>query len=282
MIITLFLLLIFISRPCLAYFGGEVKEQDLDLNQNLASEIQNAFLYSKEEVAAINGHKEMLKDAQNISSDTGSNRFNFMTSKPKYEVDLNKKTKEKIAYNSYINGQYEVAIKIYTQLVEEYPFDNYPKYCLALAYQKLKQYKSAKKIYFDLLKRGASNKEDVVSNLVSILSEESPKEALYLLTKLSSQNPSSGYFLAQKALILAKIGNHELAIQNMKEATQKEPNRVDYKFNLAVIYDQHEKFREALESYYEVVKSYNEDSRWGEDIPINQVISRIDEVKTFI
>ena len=105
---------------------------------------------------------------------------------------------------------------------------------------------------------------------------------LFLLTKLSRQNPESGYFLAQKALVLERIGNHELAIKSMREATLKEPQRIDYKFNLAVIYDRSEKFSEALESYYEVMKSYQNDSSLAKNIPIDQVRLRIDEVRTFI
>ncbi len=266
-----------------AYQEDGIKERNINFNQNIAAQIQDAFLYSNNEVNALRENDNMLKGAKNIKRNKGqANKYNFRMSKPKYNVDLNTETRKKIAYNAYIDGQYEIAISIYKQLIEDQPFDDYSKYSLALTYQKLKQYKSAKEIYYNLLKKGVSNKEDVVANLVIILSEESPKEALFLLTKLSRQNPESGYFLAQKALVLERIGNHELAIKSMREATLKEPQRIDYKFNLAVIYDRSEKFSEALESYYEVMKSYQNDSSLAKNIPIDQVRLRIDEVRTFI
>lgn len=266
--------------------ASQFKERNLTLDENIAAQIQGSFLYSKKETAIIDNHKNSYPNQDDGDIDKAkSNKYNFVISKEKkkkYNANLSKTTQEKTAYGAYVNGQYEVAIKIYKELITKNPFDNYPKYCLALTYQKLKQYRDAKEIYFKLLTRSPTNKEDIVANLVAILSEESPKDAIYHLTKLANQNPDSGYFLAQKALVLEKIGNHEMAIREMKRATLLEPRRSDYQFNLAVIYDRHEKYEEALEAYYNVLREYKSNENWGYNIPINQVISRIDVVRTFI
>ncbi len=273
--------------PCLAnansFFGGQVQEKDITFDDNVVSEIEKAFLYSEKEKMAIKTNDDIVKNRKNYPGDEDkANKFGFEISTPKYKVDLDKKAQEKLAYNAYINGQYEVAIVLYKKIIADYPLDQDAKYSLAMTYQKLKQYKSAKKIYFDLLKNDANNKEDIVANLVMVLSEESPNEAIFILTKLSRQNPDSGYFLAQKAVILDKMGNNEMAIHTMKEAIMKEPARVDYKFNLAVMYDKCEKFKDALNSYYEVVQGYQTNDSWSRSIPIEQVKSRIQIVKTFI
>ena len=266
-------------------FASQFEERNLTLDENIAAQIQGSFLYSKKETAIIDNYKNYDFDQDISVNENQGNKYNFVISKSKskkYDINLDKKTQEKTAYNAYINGQYEIAIKIYKELIKKNPFDTYPKYCLALTYQKLKQYRDAKEIYFKLLTQNPENKEDIVANLMVILSEESPKDAIYHLTKLANQNPDSGYFLAQKALILEKIGNHKMAIQDMKRATLLEPKRADYQFNLAVIYDRSEKYEEALEAYYNVLKEYKSGEEWGYNIPINQVISRIDVVKTFI
>lgn len=274
------LTIIFLSfaNSAWSFSADDIVQKDLD--SHIINEIEDAFLFNESENKTINKY---INKANNQAKSQDSNpRFGFKTDNSSQEIDIDKKTKERIAYNSYLNGQYEVALKIYKDLVVKYPADNYPKYCLALTYQKLKQYKKAKLIYFELLKDNPKNKEEIVANLVTVLSQESPSRALFLLSKLANQNPNNGYFLAQKSLVLEQLKRLDEAIIAMKEAIAIEPGNIEFQLNLAIIYDQNKNFKEALMQYQRVLKAYNSYSDENGKIPIHQIVARIDIVKNLI
>lgn len=81
----------------------------------------------------------------------------------------------------------------------------YAKYSLAVVYQRLSQFKQAKNIYYELLKGEAENKDEIINNIIVILTEESPREAIYMLTRLTIQNPSRHYLFASMALAYEKF-----------------------------------------------------------------------------
>ncbi len=274
------LTIIFLSfaNSAWSFSTDDIVQKDLD--SNIINEIEDAFLFNESENKTIN--KYINKADYQTKSEDSNPRFGFKTDNSSQKIDINKKTKERIAYNSYINGQYEVALKIYKDLVAKYPADNYPKYCLALTYQKLKQYKKAKLIYFELLKDNPKNKEEIVANLVTVLSQESPSRALFLLSKLANQNPNNGYFLAQKSLVLEQLERFDEAIIAMKEAIAIEPENIEFQLNLAIIYDQNKNFEEALMQYQRVLKSYNSYGDENGKIPVHQIVARIDIVKNLI
>tara|TARA_A100001015_G_scaffold217738_1_gene244650 strand:- start:4209 stop:5030 length:822 start_codon:yes stop_codon:yes gene_type:complete len=267
-----------------AFASDYLVQKDLPNSTDITTQIENAFLFSKKERGAIyhdtmkiRGHKSFVNEP-NDDIDRG---FAIKSFDSMQEVNLNKKAKEKVAYNSFISGQYEIALKMYRDLAIEYNDDYYIQYSLALTYQTLRQFEQAKSIYFKLLKEKIENNQEITANLLHILSEENPSNALLLLTKLSNQNPKSGYFMSQKAVILEKMGNYDEAIVEMKKATMIEPDRADYRLNLAIMHDKNENFIKALENYRLAVKnSYSRDD--NSNIPVEQILSRIEIVKTLI
>lgn len=266
----------FFSCNAWSYNSSKIIEKNLD--SNIINEIEDAFLFTKNERNSIKNNS--IIRSHNPKNDDSEPRFGFQTDGSDEKIDIDKKTKERVAYNSYINGQYEVALKIYKDLVAKYPADNYPKYCLALTYQNLKQFKKAKIIYLKLLQDNPNNKQEIIANLITVLSHENPNRALFLLSKLARQNPENGYFLAQKALVFKQINQIDQAINSLQQAINIEPDNIEFQLNLAILFDQNKDFEKALMQYQRVLKSYK--NQGNNNIPINQIVLRIDAVKNLI
>ena len=77
----------------------------------------------------------------------------------KVKIDKDVREKEKLAYNSVLVGQYEIAIQMYKEILQKEPQNLYAKYSLGVVYQRLAQNKQSKNIYYDLLKGDAENKD---------------------------------------------------------------------------------------------------------------------------
>ena len=110
--------------------------------------------------------------------------------------------------------------------------------------------------------------------------EACPKDAIYLLSRLATQNPESSYILAQSALAYDKVKNYEQAVNILKRAIALQPERVDYKYNLAVIYDKMGNYAKAIESYSEVIKTYDNNSH--QLTSIDQIKKRIESIKSIL
>ena len=65
---------------------------------------------------------------------------------------------------------------------------------------------------YQLLKTNPTNQEEIIGNLLSVLVEESPRDAVYLLSRLTVQNPESAYIFAQAAVAYDRIKNYDQAI----------------------------------------------------------------------
>ncbi len=197
----------------------------------------------------------------------------------KVKIDKDIREKEKLAYNSVLVGQYEIAIEIYKEILQKEPKNLYAKYSLAVVYQRLNQFKQAKNIYYELLRGDAENKDEVINNIIAILIEESPREAIYLLNRLTIQNPQKHFLFASMALAYEKISDYELAIKNYTKALELDYNNVNYRYNLGVLYDQNKEYEKALEMYANVVKN-NDNS--NSEIAIDSVKRRIEKIKQII
>ena len=198
----------------------------------------------------------------------------------KVKIDKDIREKEKLAYNSVLVGQYEIAIEIYKEILQKEPKNLYAKYSLAVVYQRLNQFKQAKNIYYELLRGDAENKDEVINNIIAILIEESPREAIYLLNRLTIQNPQKHFLFASMALAYEKISDYELAIKNYTKALELDYTNVNYRYNLGVLYDQNKEYEKALEMYANVVK--NNDNYSNSEIAIDSVKRRIEKIKQII
>lgn len=192
--------------------------------------------------------------------------------------DKANRTKEKMAYNAIISGHYEVALELYKQIVRSERNNNYAKFGMATSYQKLKQYKQAKKIYYKLLSEDIDNKEEVIANFLEILVEEAPKDAQYVLARLTAQSPNSDYILARSAISHNNLGRKQEAILLLKRAVAINP-KPDYHLNLAIILDGDKQYYEAIKYYKKVINSYVNGNYQNDTVDLASIKNRISFIK---
>lgn len=264
--------------PCKTFAAADVSTGDV------VKEIEKSLLFDKESRAQVDSYqKKTIKRSDiNIAAKGSEEQASSSTSSfDVVAVDLkngnyDEREKEKLAYNSVLIGQYEVAIELYKQVLAVEPDNIYDKFSLAVVYQKIGQFRQAKTLYYELLKANPENQEEIIGNLLAILVEESPRDAVYLLSRLTVQNPSSAYIFAQAALAYDKVKNYDQAINLLQKAIMLDGSNLDYKYNLAVTYDKTAQFEKALESYLDITKDYSEGS---ESVSIDKINQRIESIK---
>lgn len=272
------------------FFNSTLLAQDEYVSTNdIVKQIEKSLIFDKESKQRIDVYKSRQDSkAPDISiesgksdvltineSDINSGMEIVIVDEKKENFDI--KEKERLAYNSAMIGQYEVAIQIFKQIIKDQADNTYAKFSLATVYQKIGQYRQAKNLYHELLKSNYENKEEVLGNLFTILVDESPRDSIYLLSRLSIQNPDSPIILAHSGLAYEKIKNYDKAISYFLKAINLDDSNISYKFNLAIIYDKAGKFEKALEMYSEVVKNYFNTN--NNSIPIEVVKKRIETIK---
>ncbi len=243
-------------------------------------QIQKTLLFSNKD-AAQKKSTERKSSLTIDRSDRSSAKpeINIMVSDPGKNNQNDEK--QKLAYNAASAGQYEVAVELYKQTIKSDPKNNYAKFALASCYHMLGQYKQAKTIYYQLLKDEwpEETRSELIGNLISVIVEESPNDAVYLLAKLSNENPESAYILAGAAMAYDKINKSDQAILLLKRAINIAPKEVKYKLNLAIIYDKIGDYQNALNYYQDVLKNYVSSEDLDNSIPIIQVKQRIEFIK---
>lgn len=284
----------FFTRSIFVFLGitlilqGEAIAKEASTTE-VIKEIERTLLFDKESRKKINVYKKdhSIKKSDYVikaggidsSGDEASDEersIEIVVVDPKSSsFDLRKK--EKLAYNAALIGQYEVAIELYKQVLQKEPQNEYSTFSLAVVYQKFGQLNKAKTLYRDLLKKGVKNEDEIIGNLLAILIEQTPKDASYLLRRLSVQSPKSSYILAQAAVVYDKMKKFEDAITLLERAIYLDPNNIGYKYNLAIAYDKAEKYDLALSKYIDVVDSFSD----GDDrfIALDQVKERIKAIR---
>jgi tetratricopeptide (TPR) repeat protein len=250
---------------------------------DVVKEIEKTLLYSKssrEQIDFYQQQKAKRKSDIAISSEgskksPNSNQISIVVNDSKAS-NITLREKEQLAYNSVLIGQYEVAIELYKQVLSKEPNNNYAKFALATVYQKIGQFRQAKSIYYQMLKSGADNQEEVIGNLLDILIEDSPQDATYLLSRLAVQNPDSADILAYASMAYDKVKNYDQAILMLQRAIVLDSDNLSYRYNLAVIYDKTEQYDKALDLYSQVIRQSPTDNQ---DIPLDQVKQRVEFIK---
>ncbi len=253
-------------------FDKQSKEQfDIYANESPPSQdsVKSIIVGTKEKPDIKKNKKDKEKDKES-DLDIAVN--------DKTKIDYKLKEKEKLAYNAVVAGQYEIAIELYKLVLAKDPKNNYAKYALATVYQKLGQYRQSKNIYQDLLKQEPENKQEIINNIIAIMIDESPREASYLLSRLSQQNPDSTFIYANAALANEKIGNYNKAIEYYQKAVSIEPENSVFYYNLAVLHDKIKQYSKAIDYYNLTVKNYNNDP----SISISEVQDRVTNLKNLI
>jgi len=286
----------FLSRNFAVFFvvislqiiSGVASAESYVSTNDVVKEIEKTLLFdqgSREEINAFAAKKKKPRKsdytikagiADEKSEDPSDIDITVTDSKT---LNLDVKEKEKLAYNAALTGQYEAAIELYKQVLKVEPDNSYNKFSLAVVYQRIGQFRQAKTLYYQLLKTNPTNQEEIIGNLLSVLVEESPRDAVYLLSRLTVQNPSSAYIFAQAAVAYDRIKNYDQAIILLQKAISIDPINADYQYNLAVIYDKTSQLQKALDMYANVEKNYTDDNS---SISIEQVRNREAAIKSKI
>jgi tetratricopeptide (TPR) repeat protein len=164
------------------------------------------------------------------------------------------KTLKDKAYSAVQNGEHEVGISYYKQVLKEDQNDSFSKLSLATTYHTLGQYRQAKPLYVELLDV-FPNSEQLVSNLLSVMIQETPYEAMYLIPGIAEKHDRSAIIQAQMSLAYAAVNKYPEAIKYIRKAIDLDPYNVDYKYNLAVFFDLSKNYKEAKKLYNEVLLS---------------------------
>ena len=273
----------------LAIFGVQASfAGDLDLfsnsdvsNRQIVKDIEKFLVFDDESKKRINFYKkgraireiEVEEGSVSKTKDSpASFKIMVVDEKP---LAYKAREKERMAYNSAIIGQDEVAMALYKDVLKAEPNNKYAKFSLAVIYQKLGQFNQAKNLYHSLLQESPDNSEEIIGNLLSIIIDETPKQATYLLMRLSQQNPNSAEVFAKLALAHEKVGDYESSIKALQEAIRINPGVVEYQYNLAIIYDKSEQLDKALGVYRQVASDNSDNAA----VPISQIEERISYIE---
>lgn len=279
--ITFFAIIFVVNFDAYAQFGG---------SSELVREIEKSLLFDKETQEKFDIYNQEYgsnKLDKPTIGDTISNKDKQEYSKDdmdivlvdKNKIDRDMREKEKLAYNSALIGQYENALELYKEILKKEPNNQNIKFAMAVVYQRLGQYKQAKNIYQELLKAGAENKEEIINNIITILVEESPREAINVLNRLAIQNPETAFLFANISLAYEKLSNTKLAIENSVKALQIDKKNPNYSYNLAILYDKSKDYENAIEMYSLTLKNLNGNSS---NIAPENIKKRIDLIKNLI
>lgn len=179
------------------------------------------------------------------------------------------------AYHALMENNIGTAMDRYQMVLEVQPYNNEAKFGLATIYHRMGELAMARDLYADVIKAEPQNLE-ALNNLLVLVSQESPQEALGELEQLELRNPDFSPIPAQLAAIHAKMGNLDQAINSIRRASQIEPDNLAYRYNLAVLLDKSGQREDALEIYVALKRAYDR----GEDIPAD--IQAIQERLTFL
>ena len=188
-------------------------------NDDILQNIEKSLLFDKSEAQEVNFYRNQSKKGDSLVIERAPNRNS--KNKPVIDVSVtdvkidNDAIRQSLnnAYNLSLIDQNEAAIEIYKEVLTIKPDDEYSKFSLAVLYQKMNQNNQAKNLYHELLENDPENKHQIISNLLSILIEESSQEAIYFLSRLHKQNPKSSYITAQLGLAYEKLENYDLAAE---------------------------------------------------------------------
>jgi tetratricopeptide (TPR) repeat protein len=268
-----------------AYSNASDQIDSTNVSTNdIIREVEKTLLFSDDEKSKMEVVKDQLNQKSDFKiitrnkDDSKEDAIDIKVNDTKQQVNIDARTKEKLAYNATLNGQYEAAIELYKQVIDAEPNNNYALFSLAILYQKIGQFRQAKVVYYKLLQNNPDNKDEVIGNILATLSEESPRDALYLLMRLANTHPQSDYILVQTALAYDNVKNYSKAIEFLQRAIALNPNRLDYEYNLAIIYDKIGDYEKALNAYSDVVVNY-QNSQWNAAIPLQATKLRIETLK---
>lgn len=219
---------------------GYAQSTDPELNKTLS------------EAKILENIKKAIKPVELKESITpGSGKINA-SSKSSDDTNENIYTLTSQAYKAAQIGQLEAAVMLYKKALKLEPDNTYVLFSLGAAYQALHQYEDAKNTYGQLLAID-SNNQQAINNYLSLVAKISPARALKYLQELEKVNNNFSPVKAQIGMIYANIGEYALAESYLRKAITISPEIINYRYNLAILYDKMDRYNEAIHIYKQVL-----------------------------
>ncbi len=152
------------------------------------------------------------------------------------------------AYTALMDGDYEIAIDTYKNILSAEPKNEDALFGLASTYHRIGKLDQARPLYAQLLKQNP-NDRDALNNFLALVSEEAPQDALAELERLEQRNPDFSPIPAQESIVLAKLGMQEQSREKMLRAIELAPNNMTYKYDLAILLDRQGDYADASAVY---------------------------------
>jgi Tfp pilus assembly protein PilF len=170
---------------------------------------------------------------------------------PPVSISVNRA--QEAAWRALSDGQYEAALKQYQDLLTRDRDNRSAMLGKAVALQRLGLKNAAQEAYEELLARDPDNRA-ATTNLMALLAEEQPQQALVQLQRLAASHPTSLPIVVQMGMIHAQLNDLPQAIRQMQIATGLAPDNPVYKLNLAILMDRAGRRSEAVQLYEEVLR----------------------------
>lgn len=232
------------------------KLEDQALSQATNKEIFDNFKKSITPVK-INEREEPYKIEYEIPRKSFKKDLSEVSKDLKFKL-VEKSDKEEFsnmmldAYKASLSGQLEASVAIYKKALKEDSKNTNILFALASLYHKLMQYPEARSYYKRLLTIDPNYKK-AMNNYLALMSEETPSMALTELLDLERANPQYSPVIAQIGMVYAKLGQYDKADEYLKRAVTLSPEVAAYRYNLAVVYDQMNRYSDAMTLYRQVL-----------------------------
>jgi tetratricopeptide (TPR) repeat protein len=256
---------------------------------NIVNRIERNLTYGDKEKSIKNDSKVEIKKGEwkkeelvevDVKSKFEIVKTGKKTEMQSKEIDKNVKISslKDLAFEAIKLRQYEIAIKLYKEILKIDEKDNFSKLSLATTYHMLGQYVQAKPYYIELLSV-FPNSEQLISNLLSIIVQESPFEAIYLLPGLANKYNDSPTIQAQTSIAFSTLKKYDEAIPYIQKAIDLDTTNIEYMYNLAVLYDMTKQYDKAYRLYKEIFEAGQNDNL---SIPFERVKDRVQKLKKYM
>ena len=158
------------------------------------------------------------------------------------------------AYSSLLAGNTEGALNLYMDVLKDDPDNTFALFGLASTLQRIGWLAEARATYEELLAVEPDNR-GALANMMTLISQEAPDQALSNLQRLFEINPGFSPIPAQMAVLYAGQGDYDQAIRFLKLASDLSPENMMYVYNLAIIHDRLGDHVEARKLYEEVLSA---------------------------
>ena len=156
------------------------------------------------------------------------------------------------AYDAVVNGQHGMAVEIYDRVLRAQPGNMNALYGKATLLHQAGQIDQARRYYGMILTKDPDHRE-ALNNFLSLVAEESPRDALDELYKLQRKNPHFSPIPAQISNVYQRLGDQQSALNAMQDAYALAPSNLTYALNMAILLDRSGARQQASAYYQQLV-----------------------------